>query len=192
MPDFDRRRPADQTIWTVDAVFSPDECAQMIASVEAMGFEEALITTGRGMVMNKSVRNNDRVIFDDAARANAVFARVKDHLLACIDDWDLCGLNERFRAYRYDPGQRFKPHFDGCFVREYEVEESAITMMIYLNDNFVGGATQFHDYEMLIRPTVGRVLFFFHPVLHEGCEVVSGRKYVLRTDVMYRRRAMVQ
>lgn len=187
MPDFDRRRPKDQTIWAIEKVFSPEECQAMINEVEAMGFEEALITTGRGMVMNKGVRNNDRVIFDDALRAKTLFERLKHHMPPTIGDWSLIGLNERFRAYRYDVGQRFKPHFDGAFIREEDVEESAITMMIYLNDDYVGGATNFLDYNEVVIPIVGKVLFFFHPVLHEGCEIHQGRKYVLRTDVMYRR-----
>ena len=80
MPDFDRRRTKNQTIWAVEDVFSSDECVAMIAEIEAMGFEEALITTGRGMVMNKSVRNNDRVIFDDPERAKSLFERLRAHM----------------------------------------------------------------------------------------------------------------
>lgn len=38
-----------------------------------------------------------------------------------------------------------------------------------------------------VRPAVGRALFFQHRVVHEGAEVTSGEKLVLRTDVMYRR-----
>ena len=36
-----------------------------------------------------------------------------------------------------------------------------------------------------VLPRTGSALIFTHPVLHEGCEVTRGRKYVLRTDVMY-------
>jgi hypothetical protein len=32
-------------------------------------------------------------------------------------------------------------------------------------------------------------LLFHHPILHRGDPVAVGRKYVLRTDVMYRRNA---
>lgn len=32
---------------------------------------------------------------------------------------------------------------------------------------------------------VGSVLIFEHPILHEGSELIFGRKYVIRTDVMY-------
>lgn len=32
---------------------------------------------------------------------------------------------------------------------------------------------------------VGSVLIFEHPILHEGSKLISGRKYAIRTDVMY-------
>jgi prolyl 4-hydroxylase len=187
MPDFDRRTPRNEVLWTVPEVFFEDECAAMIAQFEAIGFEEALVTTPRGMVMNKGVRNNDRIILDDPARAEALWERVRSHVPASIREWRAYGLNERFRVYRYKPGQRFKPHFDGHFARDPDRDESALTLIVYLNDDFVGGETAFLDYEVTVKPTAGTGLFFFHPVLHEGREVESGVKYALRTDVMYRR-----
>ena len=37
-----------------------------------------------------------------------------------------------------------------------------------------------------IKPKQGQVLIFEHQQLHEGAPVLTGQKYVLRTDVMYR------
>jgi prolyl 4-hydroxylase len=58
--------------------------------------------------------------------------------------------------------------------------------MVYLNDDFAGGDTEFMDGPS-VRPQKGAALLFLHPVLHQGAPVRSGRKYVLRRDVMYRR-----
>ena len=57
--------------------------------------------------------------------------------------------------------------------------------MVYLNGDFEGGAT---DFDMLgsAVPAQGLVLVFDHGLRHQGAPVGSGRKYVLRTDVMYR------
>jgi prolyl 4-hydroxylase len=53
-----------------------------------------------------------------------------------------------------------------------------------LNDDFEGGSTDFtHD---TVAPERGAGLFFHHPHLHRGAPVTAGRKYVLRTDIMYR------
>ena len=39
---------------------------------------------------------------------------------------------------------------------------------------------------LLVTPERGKALVFYHRQLHEGMPVVRGRKYVLRTEVMYR------
>ena len=60
--------------------------------------------------------------------------------------------------------------------------------MVYLNEGFEGGATALHQSRpsLLITPKRGMALVFYHRQLHEGMPVVKGRKYVLRTDVIYR------
>ena len=98
-------------------------------------------------------------------------------------------MNERLRFYRYDPGRQFDWHYDGCFERE-NGDRSFITYMIYLNEGFEGGETSFAETSATRRsfqivPRTGLALFFDHPLLHKGEPVVRGRKYVLRTDVMY-------
>ncbi len=68
--------------------------------------------------------------------------------------------------------------------------------MVYLNDGFEGGATEFNlrrsgmiqldDPLLTVTPAAGKLLVFRHDILHQGAAVTSGRKYVLRSDVMYR------
>jgi len=94
------------------------------------------------------------------------------------------GANERLRCYRYRPGQRFGPHFDGAFQRS-DNERSILTFIIYLNEGFEGGETTFLDLGEAVGPRTGLGLFFQHPVLHEGSEVTSGVKYAIRSDIMY-------
>ncbi|MEM1134219.1 MAG: 2OG-Fe(II) oxygenase [Bacteroidota bacterium] len=60
-----------------------------------------------------------------------------------------------------------------------------MTFMIYLNEDFKGGETKFD--EITIKPKTGTALCFIHEQKHEGCFVISGVKYVIRTDVMYRK-----
>ena len=52
------------------------------------------------------------------------------------------GLNERFRFYRYTEGEYFNWHGDGSFLRS-DGERSLFTAMLYLNDGFEGGTTDF-------------------------------------------------
>lgn len=172
-------------IWTVPDVLSAAECDALIARIEALGPQPAPITTARGFVMAPSVRNNDRVMFDDASLAAKLFARIRRTLPPELEGRVPVGANERLRCYRYREGQRFRPHFDGAFRRD-DHEESALTLMVYLNDGFAGGETAFLDHERVVVPRRGLALLFTHLVLHEGREVTHGVKYALRSDVMYR------
>ncbi len=186
-------RRADN-IETIANFFSAAECEEAIAFAERIGFEQATISTSMGVTRMESVRNNDRVIVDDAERAQELYQRLVRHLAPSFQHrWTPVGLNERLRFYRYGVGQKFEWHRDGHFERD-NGERSQFTFMIYLNDDFEGGATSFCDDTGLmpdgplrITPEKGMALLFHHPIMHRGDPVTRGRKYVLRTDVMYRR-----
>jgi hypothetical protein len=169
--------------FTIASVLTADECKAQIERAESVGFDDAPITTSRGFVRMTEVRNNTRVMWDDVELAQSLFKRVKDRMPS-VAGRTLVGLNERFRLYRYEVGQYFKIHADGCFRRN-DQEESFYTFMVYLNDGFNGGETKFmHE---TVHPQRGMGLVFAHPLLHEGASLTRGRKYVLRSDVMYAR-----
>ena len=173
---------------TVDDFFSPAECAQHIARSEGAGYEAATISTRGGAVMNTEIRNNDRLIADDAHLAQQLWKRIAPFVPSPLFGREAIGLNERLRYYRYEPGQTFKPHQDGSFRRD-NGEKSQVTFMVYLNDGFGGGSTNFdlrRPYgEVEVVPRAGMALLFVHSFRHEGAVVTSGAKYVLRSDVMY-------
>lgn len=164
--------------------FLPERgCQKLIDLAEARGFAEAPVSTAFGPVMRPDIRNNSRVMFDDFDLAERLWRELRESLPETWDDRTAIGLNERMRFYRYDPGQAFRWHRDGYFQRP-NGERSALTFMIYLNQGFEGGATRFRGYQ--VEPEVGMALIFRHSLLHEGEELLRGRKYVLRSDVMYR------
>ncbi len=169
---------------TVPAVLSPSECAGLIDRIESLNPAAAPVSTPRGMVMLPDVRNNTRVVFDDVPLAKLVFDRLAGAIPRTLCGMRAVGANERFRCYRYEPGQRFAPHYDGSFARS-STERSLLTLMVYLNEGFVGGDTAFHDFGVAARPRTGMALLFQHMLLHEGCIIETGVKYALRSDVMY-------
>ncbi|HLL03569.1 MAG TPA: 2OG-Fe(II) oxygenase [Myxococcaceae bacterium] len=177
----------EESIVTISNFLSPQECDQFIQLTLAQGYEEAPITTFRGFAMRPDIRNNTRVMKDDVALAAQLWERMK-HLVPTthrrIGSWQPHGLNERLRFYRYTQGQYFKWHSDGPFIRSQR-EVSLFTAMVYLNEDFEGGTTDF-QFGPTVRPQRGMLLLFEHSLMHQGAPVRSGCKYVLRTDVMYR------
>ncbi len=172
-------------IFQIHGFLSAEECRELIRAGESAGFDDAPITTSRGFVMRKDIRNNTRVIRDDPEWAAMYAAKAIPWLVPAWQGRRVLGLNERFRFYRYQPGQRFARHYDGRYERD-NGEQSEFSFLIYLNDDFEGGETVFSEPERIeVRPRTGSVLVFQHHLLHEGAVVTRGVKYVLRTDVMY-------
>lgn len=155
---------------------------------EGVGFDAAPITTSRGFVMMPELRNNTRVILDDRSRARSLWDRLAPWVPARRTHFQAAGVNERFRFYRYTSSQYFRWHRDGAFIRDDD-GRSLLTAMVYLNEGFEGGSTDFDTTidTFSVRPERGMALIFDHPLRHQGAPIARGVKYVLRTDVMYRR-----
>eukprot|EP00455_Lapot_gusevi_P025722 TRINITY_DN2715_c0_g1_i9.p1 TRINITY_DN2715_c0_g1~~TRINITY_DN2715_c0_g1_i9.p1 ORF type:complete len:208 (-),score=22.66 TRINITY_DN2715_c0_g1_i9:127-750(-) len=177
----------------VDGLFSAEEVKEWIEISERTGYSPALINIGNGRQrLMTDVRNNMRCIIDDHEWAQRIFERVKAHIPERWEGLEVAGVNERLRFLRYDPGEKFEPHYDGCYQRDDGSERSQLTILIYLNDDYTGGQTTFlsergEGDDLVCDVKVGRVLLMEHPILHEGRTPTTGRKYVLRSDIMYRR-----
>jgi hypothetical protein len=176
-------------VYVLHHFLTPEECRLFIRASEALGYEEAPVNSPYGTVMDKRVRDNARVVADDPVLASRLWERARPLVSPAIDAWQAVGFNERFRYYRYEGAERFAPHYDGSF-RRANGEESRLTFLVYLNDVAAGGDTNFLGPDGLprigVQPEAGKALVFLHRQLHEAVPVVAGRKYVLRTDVMYR------
>lgn len=177
-----------QEIHTHPGLITREECAELIGLSESLGFQSARIEGAwkgpRGFVV-QSGRDNCRVAVDDFKLAEALWRRVRRAVPEKLNEQTVVGLNERLRFYRYEAGQSFGPHKDGFYKRS-EGEQSLLTLILYLNEEYIGGETFFTESESLIVPKAGKSLLFPHQLWHEGRMVSEGRKYILRTDVIYK------
>lgn len=102
---------------------------------------------------------------------------------------------EYFQCVSYDVGQEYQAHYD-TFDPTTESGREAIadggqrawTMLIYLNDDFVGGQTYFPKLDLLATPEKGCAVMFRNldksgkvlpESFHAGLPVSKGRKYAL-------------
>ena len=190
--------------FTLSHVFSKNDCNKLIHLSECHGYS-MLVGASRG----KKYRTNTRMITDDESLCDLLFERIKQFLPKTYkihgQRWKLCGLNQRFRFCKYTQGQQFEMHCDKRAVcPQYTAEHKAsfYTVNIYLNDgllDYKGGKTLFfnRDYStgrkwkessyVIGRP--GLALIFNHypqRYQHSGQQLVSGTKYIFRSDVIYR------
>lgn len=164
-------------LWTVENVYTEAECRNFIHLIEESS--PTLATN------NPLYRDQDRVIRDDLEMAEELFRRLRPHLPAQMNQLRLFGLNDRLRMYRYREGQRFEPHMDHWY-RPSVNRITLHTVLVYFNDNFEGGETRFcEQLECTVRPRRGMAVIFQHKLRHEGCVVLRGTKYAMRTDVIY-------
>jgi len=169
-------------IFILDRLVDLVECEALVRRGEENGFEAAPIITARGAQVDTRTRDNDRYVFDDSTLSESLWLRARGMIPGAINGRRAVGLNERFRLYRYSPGQRFKWHSDAPFHRP-NGDISLLTFMVYLNSGYEGGATRFEGVKVM--GNAGQALVFEHGLVHEGAEVLNGIKYALRSDVMF-------
>eukprot|EP00386_Alphamonas_edax_P005754 GDKI01018770.1.p1 GENE.GDKI01018770.1~~GDKI01018770.1.p1 ORF type:complete len:307 (-),score=82.89 GDKI01018770.1:205-1125(-) len=183
---------------TISNVLSPDECTRFIAAAEAVGFSMATVNVGGGReVAMTDYRNSDRLIVDLPRVADVLLARIRHALPHRYRGYEIVGINERLRFLKYGkPGAQFEMHRDGTYTRPAGAggragECSVLTVLLYLNEGYEGCPTTFYALKPLtehaVTPHTGMVLVHDHSILHAATPLISGVKYVIRTEIMCRR-----
>lgn len=195
---------------------------------------------GHGRTGNEDPRTNKFCVMDMPDLASELYQKIRPHIehdLSYIcnyymdpyfhsitrgHEWVPHCVCERMRIYKYDEGDTFPEHIDYKMKRkvvernastgqlEYYTEQSFLTLLIYLNDDFTGGQTGYwpdhqgihcrflrsiertqhkKDHQIIITPKTGMAVVQYQNVLHEGLPPANGTKFILRTDIIYRSRA---
>lgn len=172
-------------------VLSPEECGEEITRATGLGFMSQSFRPEDRIEIRNRAANNDPTIAGRlwsklSERVPPLAELYRDGLrpepeVAGLGGLVPSGLNENLRYLRYAGGERFAPHVDVSHSRGGL--RSFLTFILYLNDDFVGGETDFFGYA--VTPRTGAAIVFPHELRHEGRPVFAGVKYVLRTEVMF-------
>lgn len=191
---------AGKVCFLAAGVLTETECEGLLGSCEMQGWHGASLEYDLGSgdlagesVVNLSLRDSDRCMLHDESLAAGIWDKVR--LMIPVDAFKPLRpvrVNSCFRCLRYTDRQAgFAKHVDGRSVVDGQI--SRVTIQLYLNDGFEGGATRLchaDDGEDAARgvdvvPRRGMALIFDQSILHKGCPVRSGIKYTARTEVMY-------
>jgi prolyl 4-hydroxylase len=103
---------------------------------------------------------------------------------------------ELLQVVKYDVGGKFNSHYDACVFGKNSINcknmngpsgQRRTTFMIYLNDNYEGGETEFPYLNKKIYPKTGKAILFkntdenediIFQSLHRGNPVISGNKWI--------------
>jgi prolyl 4-hydroxylase len=164
----------------IDNIFTPEQCKALIEAAE---------NSGGFRLEDRGNAQYERVMMVRPDLARVLFQGLRHLIPDEVDGNRVTGLNDHFRFSKYHPGMEFKIHRDGI-NQDSTGARSALTLNIFLNDDFEGGSTDFFntwnedDLRFSVQPRPGRGALFFAQQYHCGQRVVSGNKYLLRTDVM--------
>jgi prolyl 4-hydroxylase len=172
-------------------VLTEEECATVIAMGTPRLAASTIVDPHSGADQVAIHRSSDGMFF--GLCENDLIARIDRRVSA------LMGLpvehGEGLQLLRYRPGCHSSPHYD-FLVPQNEANRASIarsgqrvsTLVIYLNDVPVGGATDFPELGLSVTPRRGHAVYFEyaneagqldHATLHAGTAVEAGEKWVL-------------
>ena len=211
-PEARARYEPKRLLLLLDTLLDEEECARLNAAAEAIGYgctsypqeyrgNLRLIVTDVGLA---------KALWERVKPHVPEFLETADKPFCPAARWRAVGLNECFRLAKYYPGHRFGAHCDANFQRDRD-ERSFFTLNVYTNtvEPEHGGRTRFYvdkderarrpeaskgtetKFDLQVQPVAGRAALFQHgphvALLHDGERLEGGVKYLLRSDVMYRR-----
>jgi prolyl 4-hydroxylase len=173
---------ADPHIEIVQGLFSAEEC-RYIQLIARPWLEPAMIYATDGSGMRDPHRDSDNMVVTPMAEDLVIQA-----VNRCIAEASgtQYGWGEPLHVLRYGPGQQYRPHHDAHGLGPPEKRRIA-TALIYLNDAYEGGETNFPELNITVRGAVGDMLIFHNltadkspdpRMTHAGLPITRGEKWL--------------
>lgn len=160
---------------------------------------EMLIERAKPLVKRSDVSSEEK--YDDIRTSSHVFLPSDDWLTKKIDQivYDQLKIPvenyEELQVVNYKPTQKYDEHWDACIhgdVCKQELKDMGsyryATFIIYLNDGFDGGSTNFPKKNKKVVPKRGKGVLFFNlndtlddvrkNSIHAGMPILSGEKWM--------------
>jgi hypothetical protein len=166
------KHPIVPNLHLLKDILSPEECLQIVATAETIGFTPDAPVRAEGEESSILAHNFYWIV--DTEFCTKLWNRVKSYVPQTVSGKKVRGLNRRFRVYRYVPGAEYRAHIgkqstlspgpantppDGAWPPSsidpsndtyiYDSsppdakQSSLFTFLIYLNDEFEAGETTF-------------------------------------------------
>jgi len=188
-------------VWTTKPLLSPTECTEWIQRSETLELETGdFIFAGNAKFGHSRLhtgarRHSATRMVEDPSFASVLQSRLEGQVpTEIIGGRKYGGVGGSFLVSRYVPGQYFAPHFDGRGSGlNTETQRSEFTVVVYLSDDFVGGATHYLKGQgsevkqsVAVRPERGCASIHRQgSVLHAGGAVEKGIKYIMQFSLRY-------
>lgn len=163
------------------------ECDYLIQLIDSNNYRSSVSSTGADRSEISDVRTSYTSTFSATEGiVNSVKLKISEKLKINVNK------GESLQGQKYEVGQYFKAHHDYFSGNSYEKHclhsgNRTHTFMIYLNDDFTGGGTDFTKLNRTIKPEKGKAVIWENIIdgkvneqsLHEGMAVLEGTKYII-------------
>lgn len=171
---------------------SKEECEYLIKIAKEKGMEKSMVYTDNGDMVDSSVRISEQTwLYDtDNEFVKQISQRIAKFVNMPVEN------QEAMQLLHYHPGGMYNPHHDACEGDEdscFRMNKNGgprlLTVIVYLNDDFEGGGTDFPNVGITVQPVQGKAVIFnnvdmyTHEILqdslHAGLPVTNGEKWML-------------
>lgn len=164
-------------IFTEENALPANLCDQILNSIP-QNKQRSQTLSKVGIPIESAIRTSSEAYLDNVNLMRKI-QQISAQLLGDIESYIL----EKPLLVTYSAGQQYKPHFDT--TDDYSLKRRR-TVIIYLNDNFTGGETEFVVLGLKIQPRKGMALIFDNITsgqtslfsMHAGLPVFSGYKHL--------------
>jgi len=165
----------------ITGMFSADECAEIIKSVQEETFEISTVWYHDKKESNSSVRKGPIFWLSESdERFKLVYNRISLGMEAAIKyyDFDCTGI-EMIQLCRYEVGDYFNWHFD--LGSQKEISHRKISLVVSLSDPdaYKGGHLEFYDYSVEKPIAQGFSIAFPSYLRHRVTPLKQGVRYSL-------------
>jgi prolyl 4-hydroxylase len=160
---------------------TPYECG-LIAQTAQGSLEPSLVADPRtGKLISHPIRTSSAALIGPTRESLPIQAILKR--IAAVTDTDV-RQGESLTVLHYAPGQQYRMHMDAL---PNTANQRVATMILYLNEGYNGGETQFEANGVTFTPKAGDALFFENTApngqpdpasRHAGLPVTAGAKWV--------------
>lgn len=170
------------TVLEIDGLLTGEECDTLIQHC----------ITSNAMVNSEVVSKNGNMVVDTHRKSKTVWLEDTEHNVAMKMANKSTALTKYPRTYQeklqivcYEPGGKFDAHYDNDY--NTDVSTRCATLLVYLNDDYDGGETDFVKIGVSIKPKKGKGILFWSldeknqlikNSMHCGNKVINGKKWI--------------
>lgn len=173
-----------------DKLLSTEECDRIIELASGIGLVQATVTSNDAegnpvrAVGSYRTNHNLRMSYGKDKLIDDIYKRISDIVCLPIE-------NIEMEANKYHLTEYFMPHYD-FLPPEWIVDtggQRLYSSVVYLNDDFEGGQTNFPNIPYMVQPLKGNAIVWRncienttvleHKSLHESVPVTNGIKWAL-------------